>query len=81
MVGGLYQLCRISGERLPHENYELTIDDPKIFMNPWRQEFEIVAKPEWDSQGLFEYVCEENNLQNIVSGVIKVWKIPEDPDQ
>jgi hypothetical protein len=28
-----------------------------------------------------EYVCEENNLQNIVSGVIKVWKAPEDPDQ
>ena len=25
------------------------------------QEFEILAKPEWDKDGLFEYVCEENN--------------------
>ena len=28
---------------------------------PWSQEFEIVAKPEWDAAGLYEYVCEENN--------------------
>ena len=42
-------------------SYQLTIDDPKIFTKPWSQEFEIVAKPEWDKQGLFEYVCEENN--------------------
>lgn len=42
-------------------SYELTIDDPKIFERPWSQEFQIIAKPEWDSMGLFEYVCEENN--------------------
>ena len=41
--------------------YLLTIDDPKIFTRPWSQEFEIIAKPEWDKVGLFEYVCEENN--------------------
>jgi len=41
--------------------YALTIDDPKIFARPWSQEFEIVAKPEWDKTGLYEYVCEENN--------------------
>ena len=41
--------------------YEITIDDPKIFTAPWTQELEIVAKPAWDSLGLFEYVCEENN--------------------
>ena len=39
----------------------MTIDDPKIFTAPWSQEFEIIAKPEWDKEGLFEYVCEENN--------------------
>jgi hypothetical protein len=42
-------------------SYQLTIDDPKIFAKPWFQEFQIVAKPEWDKVGLFEYVCEENN--------------------
>jgi hypothetical protein len=41
--------------------YELTVDDPKIFTKPWSQEFEVVAKPEWEKDGLYEYVCEENN--------------------
>jgi hypothetical protein len=42
-------------------SYLLTIDDPKTFTRPWSQEFQIIAKPEWDKVGLFEYVCEENN--------------------
>ena len=42
-------------------SYPLTIDDPKIFTAPWSQEFEILAKPEWEKDGLFEYVCQENN--------------------
>jgi hypothetical protein len=42
-------------------SYNLTIDDPKIFTAPWSQEFQIVAKPEWDAAGLYEYICEDNN--------------------
>jgi hypothetical protein len=42
-------------------SYRLTMDDPKIFTKPWSKEFQIIAKPEWDQVGLFEYVCEENN--------------------
>jgi len=42
-------------------SYTITIDDPKIFTAPWSQEFEIIAKPEWEKDGLFEYVCQENN--------------------
>ena len=42
-------------------SWEITIDDPKIFTKPWSQEFEILAKPEWDKAGLYEYVCQENN--------------------
>jgi hypothetical protein len=42
-------------------NYELTLDDPKTFTRAWTQKFTMAAKPEWDSVGLFEYVCEENN--------------------
>ena len=41
--------------------YQFTVDDPKIFTKPWSQEFEMIAKPEWDKDGLFEYVCQENN--------------------
>jgi hypothetical protein len=41
--------------------YEITVDDPKVFTRPWSQMFEIKAKPEWDKDGLWEYVCEENN--------------------
>jgi hypothetical protein len=41
--------------------YELTIDDPKIFIRAWSQEFEIIAKPEWESAGIYEYECNENN--------------------
>ncbi len=37
----------------------MRLDDrrPKIFTAPWTQEFEILAKPEWDKDGLFEYVA------------------------
>jgi hypothetical protein len=41
--------------------YELTIDDPKIFTRPWKQMFQMVLHPDWDKDGLYEYVCEENN--------------------
>lgn len=41
--------------------YRITLDDPKIFTQPWGQEFTITAKPEWQKDGLYEYVCEENN--------------------
>ncbi|PWU00092.1 MAG: hypothetical protein C5B51_25910 [Terriglobia bacterium] len=42
-------------------SYELTMEDPKIFTRAWKQVFTMKAMPEWDSTGLFEYVCEENN--------------------
>ncbi len=41
--------------------YRITLDDPKIFTQPWGQDFTIAAKPEWSKDGLYEYVCEENN--------------------
>ena len=52
---------RISWKNQNTLAYNLTIDDPKIFTKAWSQEFQITAKPEWDSAGLYEYVCEENN--------------------
>jgi len=50
-------------ERIRYESpallsYELTIDDPKIFNAPWSQQFQILARPEWEATGLYEYVCD-----------------------
>jgi hypothetical protein len=42
-------------------SYNLTIDDPKTFIRPWSQEFQMHARPEWEATGILEYVCEENN--------------------
>jgi hypothetical protein len=52
---------RIAWKNQKTLSYNLTIDDPKIFTAAWSQEFSIAAKPEWESAGLYEYVCEENN--------------------
>jgi hypothetical protein len=42
-------------------SYKLTVEDPKIFAKPFSQDFTMKLKPEWEKQGIFEYVCEENN--------------------
>jgi hypothetical protein len=52
---------RISWKDAKTLNYHLTVDDPKIFTQPFGQMFEIKSMPEWDKDGLYEYVCEENN--------------------
>jgi hypothetical protein len=39
----------------------LTIDDSKIFTAPWSEDFLMRAHPEWAKDGLFEFVCQENN--------------------
>ena len=41
--------------------YRITIDDPKIFTRPFSQDFELTLRADWDSLGLLEYMCEENN--------------------
>jgi hypothetical protein len=48
-------------------NYELTIDDPKIFTAPWRIAFPIMQEPGYE---LFEYTCHEANysMTNMLSG-------------
>ena len=56
----LHTVERIRWKSKSALSYDLTIDDPKIFTKPWSQEFEVIAKPEWDKIGLFEYVCDNN---------------------
>jgi|ERR1017187_9539424 hypothetical protein len=38
--------------------YEATIEDPNVFVAPWRIAGTLTLHPEWEIQ---EYVCEENN--------------------
>jgi hypothetical protein len=47
--------------------YEVTIDDPKIFTKPWKVTFPIVKEPGYE---LFEYACHEGNhaMTNSLSG-------------
>jgi hypothetical protein len=52
---------RISWKDAKTLNYDLTIDDPKIFTAPFTQHFEMALHKDWDKSGLYEYVCEENN--------------------
>jgi len=56
----LHTMERIRWKSKTALSYDLTIDDPKIFTKPWSQEFEIIAKPEWEKDGLVEYVCDNN---------------------
>jgi hypothetical protein len=56
----LHTIERIRWKSKTALSYEITIDDPKIFTKPWSQEFEVIAKPDWDKIGLFEYVCDNN---------------------
>jgi len=57
----LHTTERISRKDATTLSYKLTIDDPKIFTRAWSQDFEMKAKPDWEPQGIYEYVCEENN--------------------
>ena len=42
-------------------SYEFTIDDPKIFTEPWTEELQMTLHPEWEETGLYEFFCQENN--------------------
>jgi len=52
-------------ERLTHQGdsmlYQITIDDPEIFTEPFTQDFQLSLRPDWEALGLLEYVCQENN--------------------
>jgi hypothetical protein len=57
--------------------HTVTVHDPKAYTQDWMNVRTWRIKPANDV--LMEYSCEENNLQNIVDGAIKLWK--PDPDE
>jgi hypothetical protein len=52
------RMRRVDMDRI---SWEITIDDPKIFTTPWTEEFTMRHRPEWEKDGIFEFVCQENN--------------------
>jgi hypothetical protein len=48
-------------------NYEVTIDDPNAYTQPWKVAMPLTRDPEYR---IFEYACQEGNLAvgNILSG-------------
>jgi len=48
-------------------NYEVTIDDPKYFSQPWKVAVPLTRDPEYR---IFEYACHEGNhaVENVLSG-------------
>jgi hypothetical protein len=48
-------------------HYEVTIDDPNVFTQPWRAVIPLTRDPEYQ---IFEYACQEGNhaVENILRG-------------
>jgi hypothetical protein len=48
-------------------NYEVTIEDPNVFTQPWKVAVPLIRDPEYQ---IFEYACQEGNyaVGNILSG-------------
>jgi hypothetical protein len=55
-----------------HIAYTVTIDDPKAYTKPWKNERTMTLM----NTELFEYSCEENN-KDLRNGHIKFWAPPE----
>jgi hypothetical protein len=58
--------------------HTVTVHDPRAYTQDWMNVRTWRIKPAPDV--LMEYSCEENNLENIISGAIKRWTPPEDVD-
>ena len=66
-------LTRIDSRTIQHT---VLVHDPKTYTQDWMNVREWRIKPYPDV--IMEYSCEENNLENLFNGTIKVWKPPVD---
>ena len=56
--------------------HTVTVHDPKMYTQDFMNVRTWRLKPATDV--VMEYSCEENNMDNILSGAIKRWTPPED---
>ena len=56
-------------------NYEVTIDDPNVYTQPWKAVIPLTRDPEYR---IFEYACQEGNhaVENVLSGGRTAEKAP-----
>lgn len=66
---------RINSREMEHT---VTVHDPRAYTQEWMnvRTWRIKDYPDV----IMEYSCEENNLQNLLDGSIKLWTIPDDLD-
>jgi hypothetical protein len=66
---------RLDSQTMEHT---VTVEDPRTYTQPWMNVRTWRIKPNPDV--IMEYSCEENNLENMISGAITRWTPPEDVD-
>jgi hypothetical protein len=59
--------------------HTVTVTDSRAYTRPWMNVRTWRIRPAGDV--IMEYSCDENNLQGIVDGTIKLWTPPEDVDE
>ena len=70
------RFTRLDSNTMEHT---VTVTDPRAYTRPWMNVRTWRIKPSTDV--IMEYSCDENNLQGIVDGTIKLWTPPEDIDE
>jgi hypothetical protein len=63
----LHVIERFNRTDAAHISYEITIDDAKTYLKPWKNTRVFTLRPEWE---ILEYSCEENN-KDLTDGHIK----------
>jgi hypothetical protein len=66
----LRYIQKYSRPDLGHISWEVTIDDPKTYIKPWKNSRTFTLRPDWE---MMEYSCEENN-KSLWEGRIKIPK-------
>jgi hypothetical protein len=67
----LHVIERIDRPDFKHLNYEVTIDDPKMYTKPWKNTRTFVLmKP---GAEIMEYSCDENNKEITEGHVTDAW--------
>jgi hypothetical protein len=66
---------RLNAREMEHT---VIVHDPRAYTQDWMnvRTWRIKEYPDV----IMEYSCEENNLQNLIDGSIKLWTVPEDLD-
>jgi hypothetical protein len=59
----LHVVERIKRTSLGWAEYDITIDDPGAYTEPWTTGFYLVWRPDTE---IFEYVCQDNNFANVL---------------